>query len=62
MKQQPELLGEAAYALKHLLKNCSTELAEQVYNCGILPYLLNLLGCSNFPGKKFFHFLFTFLI
>lgn len=48
MKQQPTLIGEAAHALKFLMKRCTSELAQQLLTTGIIPYLLELLS-SNLP-------------
>ncbi|KAI1707730.1 dnaJ domain-containing protein [Ditylenchus destructor] len=51
MKQQPNLVRESAHSLKLLLKDCSTDLAEQMLSSGILNYLLELLA-SSLPGVE----------
>lgn len=52
MKNQPSLIGESAHALKYLMKRNTGELALQMLNCGMVPYLLEVLdgpmnGVSN---------------
>lgn len=44
MRQQPELIKEAAHALKYLTKYCTAELAEQFLSTDIISLLLKALS------------------
>lgn len=46
MKNQPSLMRESAHALKCLMKRNTGELALQMLNCGMVPYLLDVLDSS----------------
>ncbi|PIC50764.1 hypothetical protein B9Z55_000154 [Caenorhabditis nigoni] len=46
MKNQPSLMRESAHALKCLMKRNTGELAQQMLNCGMVPYLLEVLDSS----------------
>uniref|UniRef100_A0A8R1HPJ1 J domain-containing protein n=1 Tax=Caenorhabditis japonica TaxID=281687 RepID=A0A8R1HPJ1_CAEJA len=46
MKNQPSLMRESAHALKCLMKRNTGELALQMLNCGMVPWLLEVLDSS----------------
>lgn len=54
MKQQPNLVAEAAHALKCLTSQCTGELAEQFLLSDIIPALLSVLS-SNLSGSFIFY-------